>query len=105
MKDESGKRKTENGKVNFLTALRIFLALICCQKCVVALHRAKKQRRIVQNVQPPLGFKRCDANACFSLQIFVLSINNNSKRPVVYKADLHIGAELTGFDFGAEQLL
>ena len=80
-------------------------ANICCQKCVVTLHRAKKQRRIVQNVQPPLGFKGCDANACFSLQIFGLSINNNSNRPVVYKADLHIGAELTGFDFGAEQLL
>ena len=34
-KKENGKRKTENGKVNFPTALRIFLALICCQKCVV----------------------------------------------------------------------
>ena len=44
-------------------------AKICCQKCAVVLHRAKKQRRIVQNVQPPLGFKGCDANAYFSQQI------------------------------------
>ena len=88
------------------TALRSFLApnlLSKVRSCVASCK--KKQRRIVQNVQPPLGFKGCDANAYFSLQIFGLSINNNSNRPVIYKADLHIGAELTGFDFGAEQLL
>ena len=37
LKSERRKVKTENGKVNFPTAQRFFLALICYQKCVVAL--------------------------------------------------------------------
>ena len=47
VKTENGKLKTENGKLRKIkdkhpTALHSFLALICCQKCVVALHREKK---------------------------------------------------------------
>ena len=43
--------------------------IIWRQSGVVAGHREIKQRRIVQEVQPPLVYKGCAANAPLSRQI------------------------------------